>query len=182
MSAVATTTTSTGSEAWIESSSTAAKPPIVIPGPSLDSTARTRLRPGRIYDPEQHADDEDAEEPGAPIRTLSVGIRAPQGLTALPTTTTTTTTATPSGKPAAAAGVRDIREPPLAEVGEDETVLDAAGAAEDVGVVGAGVALAEDVGGAELELGRQGGDARPLDVLGGVGAARVRAAHHVDGV
>lgn len=118
---------------------------------------------------------------------MSIGIRTPQGLTASSTTTTTTTTTTtPPGKPAAAAAaaaaIRDVREPLLAEFGEDEAVLDAAGAAEDVGVVGAGVALAEDVGGAELELGGQGGGAGPLDVLGAVGAALVRAAHHVDGV
>jgi hypothetical protein len=65
-------------------------------------------------------------------------------------------------------------------LGEDEAVLDAAAALEDVRVVGVGVALAGDVGAAELELGGQGGGAGPLDVLGVVGGALVRAAHHVD--
>lgn len=82
----------------------------------------------------------------------------------------TTTTAT----------VRQVRKPLLTSLSEDEAVLDAAGAAQDVRVVGGGVPLAGDVGAAELELGRQGRDARPLDVLGVVAAALVRAPHHVD--
>lgn len=65
-------------------------------------------------------------------------------------------------------------------LGEHEAVLDAAAALQHVCVVGAGVPLAGDVGAAELELGRQGGGARPLHVLGVVGGALVRAAHHVD--
>lgn len=71
----------------------------------------------------------------------------------------------------------------LALGGEGEGVLDAAAAAQDVGVVGAGVALADDVGGAEAELGRELRGAGPLDVLGAAPAgAVVGTAHQVDGV
>lgn len=80
--------------------------------------------------------------------------------------------------PPAAAG--QVGPPLLALAREDDAVLDAAAAPEHVGVVGRGVALAGDVGGAELELGGQLGGAGPLYVLGAVAGAAVVAAHDVD--
>lgn len=63
---------------------------------------------------------------------------------------------------------------------QGKAILDTAGTLEDVVVVGRRVALAYDVGAAELEgLGERGG-AAPLDVLGAVGGALVVAAHDVD--
>lgn len=163
---------SPGSEARIEPPSTATKPPIPRPTPSDAAAGGIRLGPGGVHDPEQHAHEEDTEKPAAQVRAPRlVGVGAAEGPT-VPTS--------PPGEPAAAPGGRDVGEAPLAELGEDEAVLDAAGAAEDVGVVDGGVALAEHVGGAELELGGQRGGAGPLDVLGAVRGALVRAAEHVD--
>lgn len=68
---------------------------------------------------------------------------------------------------------------PLALGRERNAVLDAAAALEDVRVVGAGVPLAYDVGGAEPQLLGQGRGAGPLDVGVVVGRALVGAAHEV---
>lgn len=69
---------------------------------------------------------------------------------------------------------------PLALVGQDDAVLDAAAALEDVGVVGGRVALADDVGAAELEGGGERGGAGPLDILPVVARALVGALHCLD--
>lgn len=63
---------------------------------------------------------------------------------------------------------------------QSEGVLDAAAASENIRVIGAGVALANDVRGHERQLLGQRGRAAPFDVLAAVGGALVGAAHHVN--
>jgi hypothetical protein len=65
-------------------------------------------------------------------------------------------------------------------VGEDESVFYTTAPLQDVRVLGVVVALADDVGGAELELLGEGCGARPLNVILVVVGASVLAAHDVD--
>jgi hypothetical protein len=64
--------------------------------------------------------------------------------------------------------------------GQGDLILDGTAALEDVGVVGAGVAFADDIGAAKLELLGQLGGAAPLDVLVTVRGALVGAAHNIE--
>lgn len=73
-----------------------------------------------------------------------------------------------------------LRVPLLPFLCEHQAVLDTAAALEDVGVVRGFVALANDVGGAELELRRERRGAGPLDVIVIVVGASVLAAHHIN--
>jgi hypothetical protein len=68
----------------------------------------------------------------------------------------------------------------LALVREHEPVLDAAAALQDVWVVGRVVALADDVGGAQLEVRRQRRRAGPVRIVAVVAGAGILAAHDVD--
>lgn len=104
---------------------------------------------------ENPADDGDEEDPKQPGRQV-------------PVASTT-----------AAASV-EIRVAARTLLGQYEPVFDAAGAAKDVGVIRGAVALAHDLGAAELELGRERGAARPLYVLRAVAGALIHAAHGVD--
>lgn len=125
--------------------------------PSILSAGHAR----RVENPSQDGEEDNAKDIGSPVRPFVI------------VTTAATATAT---------SLAQIRIPPLALVRESEAVLDAAAAAEDVWVVGVGVAFAHDVRGPELELLGQGGGAGPLDVFGAVAGAVVGAAHDVDGV
>ena len=111
------------------------------------------LYTGAVENPPQNTKEDDAEDVCAPVRLARTEASSTQ-----------------------------LWPPLLALVRENQPVLDAAAALEHVGVVGAAVALADDVGAAELELRGQGGGAGPLDVLLVVALALVDAAHQVDGV
>lgn len=125
-------------------------------------------------DPSQDADEQYDEQP------LGEGVPGGAGVLRgyVPVFLLGFLTPSPAGKPTPLA-LGDIRVPPLALLGELESILHATTPLQDILIIGIIVALADDVGGAELELGRERGLARPLDVLGGVGAALVRAADHL---
>lgn len=118
-----------------------------------------RVHARRVDHPEQDANKGDGEEDAVPAHFLLFLAAASRFSVTAAAAAAFGASSPPSTAPTA---LEEVRVPLLALVGQDEAVLDAAAALEHVLVVGRGVALADDVGAAQLERGREVCGAGPL--------------------
>lgn len=147
---IITTATSSASTTSSSTSSTTTSSSPTSPKVTQLWTRSATTFPHRVYDPDHHRGKDNPEEDSG---------------------------ATIYRFPAAGGQIGPL---PLAFPGQGEAVLDATAALEDIRIVGPVIALADDVGRGEFQLGRELGGTGPLDVLGIVAGTFILAAHHID--